>query len=81
MPALFVQDDFKVTHNLTLNLGLRWEYYAPIVDVHNHQANFDYATGQLLVAGQNGNSDALATAQKTNFGPRVGLLTLHLPTR
>jgi hypothetical protein len=72
VPSLFVQDDFKVSHNLTLNLGLRWEYYTPIVDVHNHQANFDYATGQLLVAGQNGNSDALATAQKTNFAPRVG---------
>jgi hypothetical protein len=73
VPSLFVQDDFKVSHNLTLNLGLRWEYYTPIVDVHNRQANFDYATGQLLLAGKNGNSDALATAQKTNFGPRVGV--------
>jgi hypothetical protein len=72
VPALFFQDDFKVSHNLTLNLGVRWEYFSPIVDVHNRQANFDYATGQLLQAGQKGNSDALATAQKTNFGPRVG---------
>ena len=51
---------------------MRYEFYSPIVDVHNHQANFDYATGQLLVAGQNGNSDALATAQHLNFAPRVG---------
>ncbi len=72
VPSLFVQDDFKVTSRLTLNLGLRWEYYSPLEDVHNHLANFDYATGQLLVAGQNGNSDALTTAQKTNFGPRIG---------
>ena len=72
VPSLFVQDDFKVTSRLTLNLGLRWEYYSPLKDVHNHLANFDFATGQLLVAGQNGNSDALTTAQKTNFAPRVG---------
>jgi Carboxypeptidase regulatory-like domain/TonB-dependent Receptor Plug Domain len=73
VPSLFVQDDFKATSKLTLNLGLRYEYYSPPVDVHNHLANFDYATGQLLLAGQNGNSDALTTAQKLNFAPRVGL--------
>jgi len=72
VPALFIQDDFKATRHLTLNLGLRYEYYSPPVDVHNHLANFDYATGQLLIAGQNGNSDALTTAQKLNFAPRVG---------
>jgi Carboxypeptidase regulatory-like domain len=72
VPSLFIQDDFKATRRLTLNLGLRYEYYSPPVDVHNHLANFDYATGQLLIAGQNGNSDALTTAQKLNFAPRVG---------
>jgi hypothetical protein len=72
VPALFVQDDFKLTSHLTLNLGLRYEYYSPPVDVHNHLANFNYSTGQLMIAGQNGNSDALTTAQKSNFGPRIG---------
>lgn len=73
VPSLFIQDDWKFSHNLTFNLGLRYEYYSPVLDVHNHQSNFNYATGQLEVAGQNGVPDALNTMQKTDFAPRVGL--------
>jgi hypothetical protein len=73
VPSLFFQDDFKVSHNLTMNLGLRYEYYSPVLDVHNQQSNFNYTTGQLEVAGQNGVPDALSTMKKTDFGPRVGI--------
>lgn len=69
----FVQDDFKVTPNLTLNLGLRYDYTSPIVEVHDQQANFDLSTGKIIVPGENGASRGLTEVDKRNFAPRIGL--------
>jgi len=72
VPSAFVQDDWKVNHHLTLNLGLRYDYFSPIVEAHNRQSNFDYATGTLIQAGQGGASASLVTTDKNNFAPRLG---------
>ena len=71
--GLFAQDDFKVTNNLTLNVGMRWEYTSPLVEVDDRQTNFDLATGRQLFAGRDGNSRALYEPYYKGFEPRVGV--------
>ncbi|MGI9073170.1 MAG: carboxypeptidase regulatory-like domain-containing protein [Bryobacteraceae bacterium] len=73
VPSAFIQDDYKVTSRLTLNLGLRYDYFSPLVEVNDKQSNFDYQTAQLIVAGRNGASRGLVTPDHLDFAPRIGL--------
>ncbi len=70
----FVQDDWRITRDLTLNLGLAWDVTTPITEVANRMANYVPATAKLLVAGQNGvNNAAGINTNWTAFEPRIGL--------
>ena len=70
--STFVQDDWRVTPNLTLNVGLRWEYFGRPYDRFDRIATFDRSTGQQLLPGQSGTPRSLMDQDKNNFGPRFG---------
>ena len=70
----FIQDDWRVTKDLTLNLGVAWDITNPITEVDGRMANFDPYVNQLLVAGQNGVSWSAGVQKNwTAFEPRLGL--------
>jgi len=76
--AAYIQDDFRATSRLTLNMGLRWDMFVPWIEDNNLQSNFDPSTGMFVVASDDAVINGvhvgryLQTYAKTDFGPRFG---------
>ncbi|HKQ80002.1 MAG TPA: TonB-dependent receptor [Blastocatellia bacterium] len=73
MQFYFIQDDYKITPKLTLNVGLRYEFATPPREKQNRFANFDPVTGTMIFAKDGDIFDrALIHPDRNNFAPRFG---------
>lgn len=80
----YAEDEWRLTNNLTLSLGFAWSLSTPITEAQNRQANFDFTTGQYLIAGSapgiSGCTNCVRTDgrvgikfDKTALEPRIGI--------
>ena len=76
--AAYIQDDFRLTSRLTLNVGLRWDMFVPWIEDNNLQSNYDPSTGMFVVASDDAVINGvhvgryLQTYAKDDIGPRFG---------
>ncbi len=68
--GFFVQDDWKATPSLTLNLGARYDLFPAPHEANGRLANYDVATRQIVIA--KGSGDSTVATATGNVGPRVG---------
>src|ERR1017187_2024343 len=69
----FVQDQWRVSSKVTVNIGLRWDLFTPVSERYNRLSDFFLNSGTFAIAGQNGVSASILGMQKHNFSPRLGI--------
>jgi len=71
----FVHDSFQVTRNTTIQVGLRYEYMSPLVDIRYTNTNLTFQDGVpfVFIGGQQGFPEGLNYSNKLKFAPRVGV--------
>jgi len=71
--ALYLQDDWRVTPKLTVNVGLRWEFATPLWDRDNNWSNFNPATDTMTRATSGSlYNRSLVNPDYSDWGPRLG---------
>ena len=75
--SFFAQDDLRVASNITLNLGLRWEYFGPLSEANNLLSNLA-PDGTLALVGTHG-LDGVYKRDLNNFAPRLGVAWTPIP--
>ena len=76
----YIQDDFRISNKLTLNIGLRYEYATPRWERDNVLSNFDPATNSILIAKNGSIYDrTLVNPDRKDWAPRVGLAYTMTP--
>jgi len=69
----FAEDNFRIRPNLTLSLGLRYEYNTPAVDAQDRANVYDPAVRSLVAVGKNGFPRSGFDPDRNNFAPRLGI--------
>lgn len=71
--GVFLMDDWRLNRWLTLNPGLRWDYYSPISEVAGRYPNFDFTAKKAVLPGVNGvGNTGGVKGDWNNFSPRMG---------